>query len=98
MFFMFFVHLTREDLLQTHDQKAKKEEANILESSSTSVNDSLASAVCKCNEIISAPDSFQTKVLIKVLMNFQLTHNNFEHLREVKVLAEQSREEEWGWG
>ena len=81
---MFFVHLTREDMLQTFDANAK--ETNMLESSTTTVHDSLAMAVC--NEILSAPDSFQTKVLIKILTNLVLTHNNYVHLRAVKVLAE----------
>lgn len=81
---MFFVHLTREDMLQSYD--ASKKDNNILESSTTSVHDSLAMAVC--NEILSAPDSFQTKVLIKILTSLQLTHNNYFHLREIKVLAE----------
>merc|ERR1719411_380741 len=83
---MFFVHLTREDMLQSHEPSSKKEAVNLLESSNTSVHDSLAMAVC--NEILSAPDSFQTKVLIKVLTNLQLTLNNFVHVREVKVLSE----------
>ena len=34
------------------------------------------------------PDSFQTKVLIKILTSLALTHNNYVHLKEVKVLAE----------
>jgi len=80
---MFFVHLTREDMLQSHDPATK---SNIIESSTTSIHDSLAMAVC--NEILSAPDSFQTKVLIKILTNLQLTWNNFVNLREVKVLSE----------
>ena len=50
------------------------------------MHDSLARGVC--NEILSAPNNFQTKVLIKVLTNLQRTHNNFVHLRVVKVLAE----------
>ena len=41
-----------------------------------------------CNEILSSPDSFQTKVLIKILTSLALTHNNYVHLKEVKVLAE----------
>merc|ERR1719186_1654536 len=81
---MFFVHLTREDMLQTFDANAK--ETNMLESSTTTVHDSLAMAVC--NEILSAPDSFQTKVLIKILSSLVLTHNNYVHLRMLKVLAE----------
>jgi len=81
---MFFVHLTREDMLQTFDANPK--ETNMLESSTTTVHDSLAMAVC--NEILSAPDSFQTKVLIKILTSLGLTHNNYVHLRAVKVLAE----------
>ena len=81
---MFFVHLTREDMLQSFDANSK--DTNMLESSTTTVHDSLAMAVC--NEILSAPDSFQTKVLIKILTNLVLTHNNYVHLRAVKVLAE----------
>merc|ERR1719431_2170010 len=41
-----------------------------------------------CNEILSSPDSFQTKVLIKILTSLVLTHNNYVHLKELKVLAE----------
>jgi condensin complex subunit 3 len=81
---MFFVHLTREDMLQSYDPNAK--DSNILESSTTTVHDSLSMAVC--NEILSSPDSFQTKVLIKILTSLVLTHNNYVHLKEVKVLAE----------
>merc|ERR1712142_882832 len=60
---MFFVHLTREDMLQSYD--SSKKDGNIIESSTTTVHDSLAMAVC--NEILSSPNSFQTKVLIKIL-------------------------------
>ena len=81
---MFFVHLTREDMLQSYDPN--KKETNILESSTTTVHDSLATSVC--NEILSSPDSFQTKVLIKILTSLVLTHNNDVHVNEVKVLAE----------
>ena len=81
---MFFVHLTREDMLQSFDKD--KATANILESSSTSVHDSLAISVC--NQVLSAPDGYQTKVLVKILTNLVLTHNNFVHLRELKVLSE----------
>merc|ERR1711892_868740 len=81
---MFFAHLTREDMLQSYDPNTK--DTNILESSTTTVHDSLAMAVC--NEILSSPDSFQTKVLIKILTSLALTHNNYVHLKELKVLAE----------
>ena len=81
---MFFVHLTREDMLQSYDPN--KKDTNILESSTTSVHDSLAMAVC--NEILSFPERFQTKVLIKILTSLTLTHNNYVHLKELKVLAE----------
>ena len=81
---MFFAHLTREDMLQSYDPNTK--DTNILESSTTTVHDSLSMAVC--NEILSAPDSFQTKVLIKILTSLALTHNNYVHLKAVKVLAE----------
>ena len=57
------------------------------ESTVTSVHDTLAASVC--NEILSAPDSLQTKVLVKILSNLQITHNNFVGLRELKVLSEQ---------
>ena len=82
---MFFVHLTRDDMLQSHD--ANKKAVDILASSSTSVHDSLANLVS--NEILSAPDAYQSKVLIKVLTSLQLTPNNYVHLRGLKVLSEQ---------
>merc|ERR1719370_1072028 len=82
---MFFVHLTREDMLQSHD--ANKKPVDILASSTTSVHDSLANLVS--NEILSAPDAYQSKVLIKVLTSLQLTPNNYVHLRGLKVLSEQ---------
>merc|ERR1719234_544228 len=82
---MFFVHLTREDMLQSHD--ANKRPVDILASSTTSVHDSLANLVS--NEILSAPDAYQSKVLIKVLTSLQLTPNNYVHLRGLKVLSEQ---------
>merc|ERR1719209_2378521 len=82
---MFFVHLTREDMLQSHD--ANKKPVDILASSTTSVHDSLANLVS--NEILSAPDAYQSKVLIKVLISLQLTPNNYVHLRGLKVLSEQ---------
>lgn len=53
---------------------------NILGSSTTIVHNSFATAVCK--EILSSPDSFQTKVLIKILTSLALTQN------KVKVMAE----------
>ena len=81
---MFFVHLTREDMLQQHDPKRAGE---VVASSTTSVHDNLAKLVG--NEILSAPDAYQAKVLIKVLTNLQLTANNFVHLRELSVLSEQ---------
>ena len=81
---MFFVHLTREDMLQSFGKE--KNNANILESSTTSIHDSLAISVC--NQVLSAPDGYQTKVLIKILTSLVLTHNNFVHLRELKVLSE----------
>merc|ERR1712142_548648 len=81
---MFFVHLTREDMLQSYD--GSKKDGNIIESSTTTVHDSLAMAVC--NEILSSPNSFQIKTLIKILTSLVLTHNNYVHLRELKVLAE----------
>ena len=81
---MFFVHLTREDMLQSYDKE--KNTANILESTTTSIHDSLAILVC--NQILSAPDGYQTKVLAKILTSLVLTHNNFVHLRELKVLSE----------
>jgi condensin complex subunit 3 len=85
---MFFVHLTREDTLQSFkDSAGSKKAVAELESTNTSVHDSLAFAVC--NEILSSPDSFQTKVLIKILTSLQLTSNNFVTLRELKVLSEQ---------
>ena len=82
---MFFVHLTREDMLQSHD--ANKRPVDILASLTTSVHDSLANLVS--NEILSAPDAYQSKVLIKVLISLQLTPNNYVHLRGLKVLSEQ---------
>jgi len=81
---MFFVHLTREDLLQSFEGVKPSLEG---ESTVTSVHDTLAASVC--NEILSAPDSLQTKVLVKILSNLQITHNNFVGLRELKVLSEQ---------
>ena len=47
---MFFVHLTREDMLQSFDKE--KQTANILESSTTSIHDSLAVSVCNQAEWI----------------------------------------------
>merc|ERR1719232_2132705 len=81
---MFFVHLTREDMLQSFDKD--KVSLNIVESSTTSIHDSLAVSVC--NQVLSAPDGYQTKVLVKILTSLVLTHNNFVHLRELKVLSE----------
>ena len=80
---MFFVHLTREDMLQSYD---KDKATNSAESTSTSVHDSLAFSVC--NQILSAPDGYQTKVLIKILTNLGLTTNNFVHLKSLKVMSE----------
>jgi condensin complex subunit 3 len=82
---MFFVHLTKEDMLQSHD--ASKRPVDVLAASTTSVHDSLAKIVS--NEILQDPDAYQAKVLIKVLTNLQLTSNNFVHLRELRVLSGQ---------
>merc|ERR1712218_570639 len=80
---MFFVHLTREDMLQSYD----KDKANtVMESTTTTVHDSLAVSVC--NQILSAPDGYQTKVLIKILTNLALTSNNYVHLKSLKVMSE----------
>merc|ERR1740123_1922770 len=73
---MFFVHLTREDMLQSYGKE--KNNANI--------HDSLAVVVC--HQVLSAPDGYQTKVLVKILTSLVLTHNNYVHLRELKVLSE----------
>ena len=80
---LFFV-LTRKDRLYSFDPNEK--DITILESSTTSVHDSLAIAVC--NEFLSSPDSFQKKVLTKSLSSLAFAHNNFVHIMEVKVLAE----------
>ena len=81
---MFFVHLTREDLLQNYEPRTAALEG---ESTVSSVHDTLAMAVC--NEILSSPDSIQTRTLIKILSSLQITHNNYVTLRELKVLSEQ---------
>merc|ERR1719362_1456673 len=82
---MFFVHLTREDLLQSYQGRSS---ANLEgESTVSGVHDELAFAVC--NEILSSPDSMQTKILVKILSSLQVTTNNFVVLRELKVLSEQ---------
>ena len=81
---MFFVHLTREDLLQDYDSNKKDTQAE--ESTNTTVHDNLAMAVC--NEILSSPEGYQSRTLIKVLTSLVLTHNNFVHLKEIKVLSE----------
>ena len=81
---VFLVHLTREDMMHSFDPN--KKDNNILESSTTTVHDNLTIAVC--NEILSSPDSFQMKVLIKSLTSLAFAHNNYVHLMEVKVLAD----------
>merc|ERR1719225_587452 len=80
---MFFVHLTREDMLQSYD---KDKASTVMESTTTTVHDSLAVSVC--NQILSAPDGYQTKVLIKILTNLSLTSNNYVHLKSLKVMSE----------
>ena len=82
---MFFVNLTREDLLQSFD--INKRDVGILASSTTSIHDTLAIIVS--NEILSFPHAFYSKVLVKVLISLNLTNNNYVHLRELKVLSEQ---------
>jgi len=69
---MFLVHLCREDMLQSYQPSRPAVEGEITVSS---VHDTLAFTVC--NEILSAPDSFQTKVLVKLLTNLQITSNNY---------------------
>ena len=81
---MFFVYLAREDMLQSCNPIKKN--TNIKDNRSTTVQDSLTMDVC--NEILSSPDSFQTKVLIKILASMALTHSNYIQLNVVKVLAE----------
>ncbi len=81
---MFLVHLTREDILQSYQPSKPTVES---ESTISSVHDTLAFTVC--NEILSAPDSFQTKVLVKILSSLQITTNNYVGLRELSVLSEQ---------
>jgi hypothetical protein len=73
---MFFVHLTRWYMLQSYDPSKKN--TNFLERITTTMHDSLAMAL---------RDSFQTKLPIEILTSLALTHNNYVHLKEVKVLA-----------
>ena len=56
------------------------------ESSTAAPHDSLALQVC--NQILSVPDGYQNKVMIKILSSLSLTHNNFVQLRMLKVLSE----------
>jgi len=78
---IFFVHLTRPDMLQSFDG-----EKGGSESSTATPHDSLALQVC--NQILSVPDGYQTKVMIKILSSLSLTYNNFVQLRVLKVLSE----------
>ena len=63
---MFFVHLIRWYMLQSYDPSKKN--TNILESSTTTMHDSLANAL---------PDTFQTKLPIEILTSLAFTHNNY---------------------
>ena len=63
---MLFVHLTREDMLQSYDPN--KKDANILESSTTTVHDSLFMAVL--------PRQLPDQGLIKILTSLALALNN----------------------
>ena len=82
---MFFVHLTRVDMLQNYDN-SKSQEPNLLESSTTTIHDNLAMSLS--NQILSDPGNFHTKVLVKILCSLVITHNNYVHLKELKVLSE----------
>lgn len=74
----FFVQLTREDFLQ------------VRASDGPNVHDTMAYSLS--NEIISTPDSFYTKSLIKILLSLQLTTNDYVKLKELKKLQEEMME------
>ena len=63
-------------MLQSYDPSKKN--TNFLERITTTMHDSLAMAL---------RDSFQTKLPIEILTSLALTHNNYVHLKGVKVLA-----------
>jgi len=81
---MFIINLTSESCLQSFD-KDKKEDHSVEDTSDTTVHDELVFPIC--NEILSAPDAFQCKVLIKHLTNLHLTPNNYTNLRSIRTLT-----------
>ena len=64
---LFFIQLTREDFLQVRDSQA-----------TTNVHDTMAFSLA--NTILTNPDSFCTKIQLKLLTNLQvhISNNSFD--------------------
>lgn len=68
-----FIILTNESCVQSFDKD--KEESSMEYTSKTTVHDKLVFPIR--NEILSAPDAFHCKVLIKHLTSLHITPNNY---------------------
>lgn len=73
---LFFTQLTREDFLQVRDSEA-----------TTNVHDTMAISLANC--ILSNPDAFYNKILLKLLTSLQISSSDFVKLRQIKELQEQ---------
>lgn len=77
---LFLIQLTSQDFLQKshgHEEVADP----------TNVHDAMAYSVC--SHIISTPDSFHVKTLLKLLLSLQITTNNYTKLKELKIFQDQ---------
>ncbi|TRY70433.1 hypothetical protein TCAL_09294 [Tigriopus californicus] len=77
---LFFLQLTREDFLQVRG-----------EGQGPNVHDSMAFSLS--NEILSMPDAYCNKILLKLLVNLQVSTTDFVKLRELKQLCDEMQEE-----
>ena len=89
----FFIQLTRADILQQTYKKGSgssredNENGDIASDIGAAVHDAMAYTLC--NQILASPDSFQVKTLIRLLLNLQITSDNFVKLKELKLFHTQ---------
>eukprot|EP00095_Tigriopus_kingsejongensis_P007922 maker-scaffold1210_size55525-snap-gene-0.20 protein:Tk07922 transcript:maker-scaffold1210_size55525-snap-gene-0.20-mRNA-1 annotation:"hypothetical protein CAPTEDRAFT_225765" len=73
---MFFLQLTREDFLQVRG-----------DGQGSCVHDAMAFSLA--NEILSSPDAYCNKILVKLMVNLQISTSDFVKLRELKQLSQE---------
>ena len=84
---MFYLSLTSGAMLQQPKNRDGDENGDIASDIGASVHDAMAYTLC--NQIIASPDSFHVKTLIRLLLNLQITANNFVKIKELKIFHTQ---------